>query len=139
MPVALDLPFRIGADGGIAVTRDPAKQIVQRIVSVVGTEPEERVMLPQFGVPVLDYLFEPGGGLVAAELTERTKVQMAMWEPGVIVNDVRPFPKPDQMSIASIDIRYTRTDAPDSPDGLARSIHTASIDSRGRIRERLRG
>ncbi|WP_188187610.1 GPW/gp25 family protein [Nonomuraea sp. SYSU D8015] len=135
----MDLPFRIGADGGIATTHDPAKQIVQRIVTVVGTEPEERVMLPQFGVPVNDYIFEPGGGLVAVELTERTKAQMAMWEPGVIVNDVKPIPKADQQSIAVIDIRYTRTDAPDSPDGLARSIHTASIDSRGRLRERLRG
>jgi Phage baseplate assembly protein W len=138
-PVAIDLPFRIGADGGIATTRDVGKQIRQRIVSIVGTEPGERVMLSVFGVPVLHYVFEPSADIVSNELTEITRKQMNMWERGVIVNEVVPIPKRDESAIATIDIKYTRTDAPESPIDLARSVHSASIDARGRLKEVIRG
>lgn len=132
------LPFHIGASGGVAITRDVDRQIVQRVITVVGTEPSERVMMPHFGVPVLDFLFEAGASIVSAELSDNTREQMAMWEPGVLVSSVSPLVNDDK-AIAAVDIKYIRTDAPDSPDSVARSVHTMRIDRNGRTREVLRG
>lgn len=138
MPVAMMLPFRVGADGSIGTTGNPAVQVRQRIVTVVGTEPGERVMMPNFGVPMVDAVFETGAGIVANELTQLTLRQMAMWEPAVVVQDVQPV-LDDAGVVANIDINYVRADAPDTPYRLAANLDTAIIGTNGQIREVIRG
>ncbi|TKK84689.1 GPW/gp25 family protein [Herbidospora galbida] len=137
-PIAIDLPFRFGADGGVAATRQVHRQIIQRLTSIVGTEPTERVMLPQFGVPAASYVFEPDATLVAVELRGLTEEQTAMWEPGLNVIAVVPE-HDDTGKTAIVDVKYERTDDPSAPTSRARYVHVASFGPRGIEREVIRG
>lgn len=81
-------PFHIGPHGGIAYVEDPYKAYFQHIVVTLLTQPGERVMLPGYGTPVQDYLFEPIE--VAAELSVFVRQALERWETGVIIHDVAP-------------------------------------------------
>src|SRR5690606_7977522 len=136
-PVAIDLPFRIGPDGAVQTTRDVDRQVRQRLISIIGTIPGERVMLPEFGVPVADYLFHPDPLYVEQELSRLVAQQADMWEPGLNVETVIPVYE-DDGNVSRIDVFYQRTDTEDSDPLRARHVHTATVNSSG-VREVLRG
>jgi uncharacterized protein len=54
----ISLPFRVGADGGIATTSDPGTQGKQHLTTFLLTDPGERVMRPDFGTTVRHEVFE---------------------------------------------------------------------------------
>lgn len=138
MTVAINLPFRFSADGGVSATRDIDKQIRQRLISIIGTEPAERVMLPRFGVPVAATVFEPDIGVVEHELSVKTQEQAMVWEPGLNVNTVIPIHDADGRT-AIIDVTFSRTDSPNSPTDGARYVHQAVIGPSGIAREVING
>jgi phage baseplate assembly protein W len=134
---AIDLPFRFSVDGGVATTTDPDRRIRQRLISIVGTEPTERVMLPQFGVPVASFLFEPDPDSAAVELRSMTEIQAAMWEPALQVRSVIPIVN-GEGNVTEIEMRYRRLSGPDN-DFPSPKVHTAEITDDGQILEWLRG
>lgn len=138
LPIAIDLPFRVGRDGGVGVQRDIDRQVRQRLISIVGTEPGERVMTSRFGVPAASYVFEPDPEFVRAVLTVQVEEQAAIWEPGLAVRAVKPVRRDDGL-MSHIDVEYLRTDAHTTPPNLSRSVHQAVIGDNGQIREWLRG
>jgi phage baseplate assembly protein W len=137
-PVSVDLPFRFGADGSLATTRDPDRQIRQRLIGLIGTNPGERVMLPRLGVGVARLVFEPDIGLVNAELTTKIKNQAATYEPGASIARVTPHPEASAGQ-ALLDVEYTRTDTARSGQSISRYVHRAVVGPGGIIREVLRG
>lgn len=137
MPVAIDLPFRISPSGGIATTRDIDRQVRQRLITIVGTEPTERVMLPQFGVPVAKHLFENDAAAIASELREMSQIQADWWEPALRVRTVVPV-RDTEGNIAEIEMTYQRLAGP-RHDELGPKIHQAEITEGGQVREWIRG
>lgn len=95
-------------------------------------------MLPEFGVPAADFLYEPDPSYVEQELTFLVGQQADRWEPGLKVKSVVPVHNDDDGSTAMIDVKYTRTDSPASDPDQARRIHTATVSASG-VREVLRG
>lgn len=138
MTVAINLPFHFGADGGVSTTHDIDRQIRQRLISIIGTEPGERVMLPRFGVPVAATVFEPDVSTVEHELSIKTQEQTDIWEPGLNVTAAIPVHDEDGHT-ALIDVTYSRTDAPSSPTEGARYINQAQIGPAGIAREVING
>lgn len=136
-PKAIDLPFRIGADGGVATTDDPDRQIRQRLVSIVGTEPTERLMLPEFGVPVASFLFEPDPDYVATELRSLTEIQAGMWEPALQVQSVVPL-HDNAGNVAEVEMRYRRLSGPGN-DEPGPKVHLVEITEGGQVMEWMRG
>ncbi|MEU4534290.1 GPW/gp25 family protein [Streptosporangium sp. NPDC023825] len=134
-PIAVDLPFRFGADGGVVTGDDLDRQIRQRLITIVGTEPSERVMLPQFGVPVASFLYEPHTPAIAVELRNLTEAQAAMWEPALKVQSVIPV-RDDEGHTTEIEMRYRRLNAEGNEGGPM--VHQARI-SEGQIKEWVRG
>lgn len=65
--VAVSLPFTISPYGTIAATSDQSKIWADRVLSVLGTGLQERVMYPQFGSKLYDGLFSgSSSGLTSA-------------------------------------------------------------------------
>jgi phage baseplate assembly protein W len=139
MPKELLHPFATGPDGSLATTADPDKQVRQRVFTLLGTEPGERVMLSDYGVETRSSLFEPGDELIAERLAEETRLQMDRYEPGVLVNSVVSLPSPAGSGMAKVAIDYTRREAPTTPFGLARQSNVAVIGVGGTVTEVIHG
>lgn len=73
------VPFQIGADGGIAWTDNRVKQASQHIFSIVATNPGERVMRPDYGVPLSRMMFEPDDEMVQADIKGRMLAALGKW------------------------------------------------------------
>lgn len=54
----LHSPFRLGSQGGVAVTDDPDRHLRDRIEAILFTAPGERVNRPEFGAGLNRTLFE---------------------------------------------------------------------------------
>ena len=114
MPIEIAMPFRLAAGGGIATTSDPNEQIRNHVMSLINTEPWERAVLIDYGTPLDEQLFENDDEAIAAELADSIRNSMATWEPGVVIQSIRPVPGPNGDGLASVDVRYSRVDAPDT-------------------------
>lgn len=82
------IPFQVGADGGIAWTEDPVIQAIQHILSAVVTNPGERVMRPDYGVPLYESLFDADDPLHMADLRSNMVVALEKWVPNVQLVDI---------------------------------------------------
>lgn len=61
----------------------------QAIVIILGTDPGERVMRPDFGAGLKALVFEPIGSGTAALARHRVEEALVRWEPRIDVLDVR--------------------------------------------------
>ena len=83
------IPFQIGSEGGIASTDDRVRQAMQHILSVVMTNPGERVMRPTYGVPLTRVLFEPDDSVVQNDIKARMEEALRIWVPGATIIGIR--------------------------------------------------
>lgn len=106
MSTELLVPFSLDSNGHLAVTTDPNVQAEQHVKSIVATNPGERVMLPDYGIPVRGYLFSSPFQLVQLKIQQNVKTQMARWEPSITVLGVTS-PNADQYGVAQVDVSFT--------------------------------
>jgi hypothetical protein len=137
-PVAIDQPLRFGPTGGLVTTANVEHQVYQRLVTIIATNPTERIMLPDFGVGVARTVFEPDPAAVTAELSQSINTQAAQYEPGAIITKLTPHPQATK-GMAMLDIGFRRTDTPDAPTREARYVHRGLIGPGGIRREVIRG
>lgn len=138
MPIEIAIPFRLDPGGGVASTSNPNEQIRNHVMSLINTEPWERPMLADYGIPLDEQLFENDDVAVAAELADMVRNSMATWEPGVAVHSIQPVASETGDGLATVDVRYVRTDAPTS--GLGGSgTNVAVIRVGGHVDEVVRG
>jgi phage baseplate assembly protein W len=64
-------PFRLRAQGGVAVTDDPDRHLRDKVEAVLFTSPGERVNAPTFGAGIARAVFEPLSELSLAALEFR--------------------------------------------------------------------
>lgn len=139
MPIEIAIPFRLDSDKRIAVESNPNGQIRQHVMSLINTEPGERAVVGDYGVPLSDLLFEEGDEVVAADLADDILAAMALWEPGVALSRVQPVTGTEGDGLSSVDVEYLRVDAPDSPVDGSRSTNVAIIGTGGKVSEVVRG
>jgi phage baseplate assembly protein W len=139
MPTEIAIPFRLASDGTIATETNPDKQIAQHVRALVGTQPGERVMLPDYGVPVADLLFDPNAGFVAQEITRAVTTALTAYEPGVVLQRAIPVPDASQPSLARIEVDFVRRDAGSSPSSIASQTNTAVVSVGGTVSEVISG
>jgi phage baseplate assembly protein W len=139
MPKEIAIPFRLDARKGIAVEENINGQIRQHVNSLIHTAPGERVMLPTYGVPLADALFEGDDEWVAENLRAAIEAGFRTWEPGVSLREVAV--SGSQVSgdgRADVNVGYYRVDAPTST-GTGRKTNFASVSEGGTVTERTRG
>lgn len=85
------VPFAIDSSGSVAFTVDPAQQLLDRVTAIVATDLGERLMRPEFGVPLRSSLFKSFTNEDAMLLLTELQGAINAYETGVQVNLVQPL------------------------------------------------
>ena len=86
--VGLSFPVCLNGDGTVS-TVEYEEDIDQAIRIILGTEPGERVMRPDFGAGLKRFVFEPVSISTMQLLKQRVEEALVDWEPRIDVIEVR--------------------------------------------------
>lgn len=136
MPVEITIPFALDARGRVATVSDANAQVRQHVMSLINTEPGERLMFGDYGVPLSDMLFEDADESVADDMRDLLANALATWESGVMIQGVRAREVAGREGMIEAYVGYSRVDAPDS-EFSPRNSNTVTI-SGGRVNEVIR-
>jgi phage baseplate assembly protein W len=93
------------------VTRVPAmvayeEDIRQSIMIIMGTEPGERIMRPDFGAGLNRFVFEPANTTTMALIQTRVHGALVDWEPRIEVITVTVTLDPNERNLLLIETTY---------------------------------
>lgn len=128
---AISLPFRVDGAGRIAFAQDNSKQVADRLRSIIGTVPGERVMRPGYGTPVRQQLFDVNDPLNHAEISATVREAVKGWEPAVTVLGVDVHDADLGSGILEITLRYELA--------ATGEVSTAIVSIGGDVAETTRG
>lgn len=74
--------------GGFFKSKSGAAQIKSDLLILLLTYPGERVMLPEFGTPLQDLIFEPGDNTLITQARQMIIKSIARWEPRVRIDAI---------------------------------------------------
>ena len=98
-------PPALQKDGAVAeVAYD--LDVQQAIWIILGTNPGERVMRPDFGAGLRDFVFEPVTTTTMARLRQRVQESLVAWEPRIDVERVTVSRTGERVGAVAIDIAY---------------------------------
>lgn len=98
-------PPQLDARGAIALTSDE-NEIQQAIYIILSTAPGERVMRPDFGCRIFEFIFAPANDATAAQVAAEVRSALGRWEPRIEVQDVIVTPSPSTYGILLIEVQY---------------------------------
>lgn len=104
---AIRLPFGVDERGAIATVSAPLAVAKQQLVSLVGTQPGERVMRPDYGVGTKVLLFSPMDGTETIELQQEVITAVAKYAPDLTVEAVLPQRDTTEDSTLEVFLRFT--------------------------------
>jgi phage baseplate assembly protein W len=90
---------------GSLVMRSGAEKVRESIELILRTEPGERVMRPQFGCGLRQFLMEPNSVATRARLERVVTTALEAFEPRIAVTDVTALPGADP-ALVQLTIRY---------------------------------
>lgn len=123
------VPFQLDVHGRVAQTAQPNIQQMQHVQALVSTYPGERVMRPNYGIPLRDYVFAPGPDFVTQEITQDVVQQMATWEPTIQVNGIVPDVDDETRGVVSLDVQFS------SGPNTSSTTNTATVFIGGSVSE----
>ena len=99
--------FPLGVDGrgGLALVRGE-NDIEEAIVAILCTAQGERVMRPEFGSSIHEFVFAPNNATTAGLIAYQVQQALARWEPRIEVTEVDVQPDPLEGSRVLINIQY---------------------------------
>lgn len=98
-------PVRVNGRSGLSYASD-AELIEQAIWIILSTAPGSRIMLPEFGCGIHDYVFAPNTANVRATLEHAVERALLRYEPRIDVLSVRARTAADEESTLLIHIAY---------------------------------
>ena len=99
-------PLGVDGTGGIAMSRGE-NDIENSILTILGTAKGERVMRPEFGSSIHDFIFAPNNATTHGLLGYHVRDALAFWEPRIEVTDVDVAADESNPSRVLINISYT--------------------------------
>jgi phage baseplate assembly protein W len=99
-------PIKVNAKGGLCWS-EGLDRIQDAIWLIIKTGLGERVMRPQFGAGVDDYVFQPNSPTIRAALAAAIQSALLQWEPRIDLEAVRVDPVPGEPSQVLASIEYT--------------------------------
>jgi phage baseplate assembly protein W len=99
-------PITVSQTGGIGLVSGET-ELEQAMHLILGTDPGERPMRPEFGCRLNDFIFAPADATTAGLVAYEVRVALERWEPRVTIDDVEVTPDPDEPSTLWIDVTYT--------------------------------
>lgn len=88
MSIAIAQPFRIDATGAVATTTELYEQVADRIMALINTGRNERVMRPGLGTNINTLVFDNINELTIAQLEEMVRQEISKYEKNVFINSV---------------------------------------------------
>lgn len=82
------------------------KSIREVMLNILLTRPGERLMRPEFGAGILDFIHYPNNETTRALIVDAARRALARWEPRVILEEVNLTPDPLRLSHANLSISY---------------------------------
>ncbi|MDD7965489.1 GPW/gp25 family protein [Actinomycetospora lemnae] len=82
-------------------------RVRQAIETIIGTEPGERVMLPEFGCGLRRFLMAPNNPATRSAIAEEITQALTLWEPRIRLTGVTVTPA-EEPTVVWIDIAYVR-------------------------------
>jgi phage baseplate assembly protein W len=93
---------------GFLYTQEGLDQIKSDLLVLLMTYPGERVMLPGFGTPLKDLLFDQNDVVVAQKASQMIARAISAWEPRITVTQIDVMNSADESSLNPND---TKTEA----------------------------
>ena len=106
MSRGIAFPPRIGPDGRVAWSSG-AQNVRESIQIILQTNLQERIMRPNFGGGLEQFLYESNTLATRTQIEERTRRALARWEPRAAVDEVSAETMPDEPSAVELTIAYT--------------------------------
>ncbi|MCZ7572447.1 MAG: GPW/gp25 family protein [Ardenticatenaceae bacterium] len=82
------------------------EDIRQAILIIMGTNPGERVMRPDFGAGLNAFVFEPVTTTLLALVKTRVREALIDWEPRIDVEEVKVTTDPAERNLLLIEVSY---------------------------------
>ena len=98
--------FPVGLDAGRTATAAYDDDIHQAINIIIGTNPGERLMRPDFGAGLQDFVFEPINTTTIATLQKRVQDSLIDWEPRIDVITVTVTNDTTEPALLMIQVAY---------------------------------
>lgn len=86
--IGAKLPLNLDTQDGIGLTKTVKETIRQNLKMLVLTSPGERLMLPDYGIGVRNFLFEQNSAQTKAHLTDRVIEQVATYMPFIEIENI---------------------------------------------------
>jgi uncharacterized protein len=98
-------PPRVDAGGAVAeaVYEDDVREAIRIII---GTNPGERVMRPDFGAGLATFVFEPVNPTTVARVQRQVREALLAWEPRIDVESVAVTPQGAPPVVLLIELVY---------------------------------
>jgi len=98
-------PVRISGRGGFSLSRQE-QDVAEAIWIVLSTARGERIMRPEFGCGIHDYLFAPNNASTRGAIGHQVQQALIRWEPRIDLIDVRVDDDPAQSNLLLIQVDY---------------------------------
>jgi len=98
-------PPQVNRRGNMALTNQ-GNELDQSINIILSTAPGQRVMRPNFGCRLHELVFSPNNSTTRAQARRYVEQALGMWEPRIIVKEVRVNSDPDREDSLLIEISY---------------------------------
>lgn len=98
--------FPVSLENGEIALSSHEEDIRQAIRIILETAPGERLMRPNFGCGIHDYVFAPNNVQTAGLIRFHVEESLRRWEPRIDLETVSVRPDPDAPSVILIDIVY---------------------------------
>jgi phage baseplate assembly protein W len=82
------------------------RSVEESIRLILGTAPGERMMRPEFGCRIHEYVFHPASPNTSAAIVLAVRNALRKWEPRIENVDVTAYPDPQNESTIQIAITY---------------------------------
>jgi phage baseplate assembly protein W len=86
------------------------KSVREVMLNILLTRPGERLMRPEFGAGILDFIHYPNNETTRALIVDAAQRALTRWEPRVILDEVSLVRDPLRLSHANLSIRYRLRD-----------------------------
>ena len=73
---------------GILAQKTGVDQIKADLLQLLLTNPGERVMLPTFGTPLRELIFEPNDNFLETKAKQVVSNAILQWEPRIVINNI---------------------------------------------------
>lgn len=122
------IPFSLTPSGSVSTTVNPNQIANDRVESLIGTYPGERVMLPTYGVDVPAYVFSPDILSQQSLLINQIQQAIGTWEPTIALDSVTPVVTQSEVGLIDINVEFTLSNNP-----ALTPVQTATVSVGGSV------